>query len=96
MYAVCVTFKIRPGHMGAFMTLMQENARISLRDEPGCHQFDVLSDTARPDVVFLYELYTDKSAFQAHLASAHFDDFDAATAHMIAGKDVATWNKVTS
>ncbi|MEL6701373.1 MAG: antibiotic biosynthesis monooxygenase, partial [Pseudomonadota bacterium] len=63
MYAVTVTFQIKPGQMAAFMPLMQANARTSLAAEPECHQFDIATDPARPDEVFLYELYTDAAAF---------------------------------
>lgn len=76
------------------MPLMLANARVSLRDEPGCHQFDVLRNTGAPETVFLYELYANRAAFNAHLASTHFQSFDTAVAPMIASKDVQTWDTV--
>ena len=94
MFAVCVTFKLNPGCADAFLPLMQNNARISLKNEPGCHQFDVLTDANKPDKVFLYELYANKAAFDAHLASQHFQTFDAAVTAMIADKDVQTWDTI--
>ena len=96
MFAVCVTFEIAPGQMAAFMPLMLANAQASLRDEPGCHQFDVLTDPARPDEVGLYELYADAVAFDAHLASPHFKTFDTKITPMIAAKSVQTYSKVVS
>ncbi len=95
MYAVCVTFQIEAGHFEAFMPLMQENAKTSLHIEEGCHQFDVLTDASRPNAVFLYELYTNRAAFDAHLASAHFQSFDAAVAPIIAEKEVQTWDGIS-
>ena len=94
MYAVCVTFQIEARHFEAFMPLMQEISKTSLHIVEGCHQFDVLTDASRPNAVFLYELYIDRAAFDAHLASAHFQSFDAAVAPMIAKKEVQTWNGV--
>ncbi len=94
MFAVCVTFQLNPGSTAAFLPLMQENARTSLRNEPACHQFDVLTDTSKPDTVFLYELYEDKAAFDLHLTSTHFRTFDAAVTSMIAAKDVQTWDTI--
>ncbi|MEM7522936.1 MAG: antibiotic biosynthesis monooxygenase [Pseudomonadota bacterium] len=38
--------------------------------------------------MFLYEVYDDAAAFDAHLASDHFKDFDAAVAPMVAAKTV--------
>lgn len=90
MFAVTVTFQIHPGQMVAFMPLMMHNAAAS-RDEPGCRQFDVCTDPARPDDVFLYEIYTDSAAFDAHLAASHFLTFDAATRALVASRTLLTF-----
>ena len=63
-------------------------ASASARDEPGCRQFDVCHDPDHPDHVFLYEVYDDRAAFDAHLSTPHFKSFDAATAGMIRSKKV--------
>ena len=94
MYAVCVNFHLKPGTGAAFMPLILDNAATSLRDEPACHQFDVAQNSREPDAVFLYELYSDRAAFDAHLASAHFQAFDTAIAEMIADKIIQTWDTV--
>ncbi len=94
MFAVVVTFQIKSGGMEVFFPLMTENARASLREEPGCNVFDVCTDPARPDEVLLYELYSDRAAFDAHLASAHFKVFDKAVADLIATKTVHTYETV--
>ncbi|WP_375254200.1 putative quinol monooxygenase [Yoonia sp.] len=94
MYAVCVSFRLEPGRMADFLPLMQANARRSLQQEQDCLQFDVLADETKPDEVFLYELYADRSAFDEHLISAHFKAFDAAVKPMIAAKEVQTWSEV--
>jgi len=95
-FAVCVTFTLRPDAAQAFLPLMTANAQASLANEPGCTRFDVLTDPARPDEVFLYELYDDSAAFKVHLDSAHFKAFDAAVADMIADKVVRTFTEVRS
>ena len=94
MYAVCVTFQLKPDRMEDFIPLMLENARISRKAEPGCHQFDVAADPDKPGAIFLYEIYSDRAAFEVHLASDHFKAFDAATRDMIADKAVTTWSEV--
>lgn len=96
MYAVTVSFSLKTGQGARFLTLVLDNAATSLRDEEGCHRFDVCTDPDRPDEVFLYELYTDAAAFQAHLATGHFKTFDAAAADMIADKQVACYGEVST
>lgn len=94
MFAVVVTLTLKPGHMEAFLPLMHDNARASKTTEPGCHQFDVATDSARPDEVFLYELYENAAAFDAHLNAPHFLHFASATDEMISAKIVKTYERV--
>lgn len=94
MYAVTVTFTLVPGGAEAFMPLMLANARTTLTDEPGCLRFDVCTDPAMPDEVFLYEIYYDRAAFDRHLDTAHFRRFDAEVATLVAAKDVRTFAQV--
>lgn len=90
-YAVAVTFVVKSEALVNFLPLMHANARTSLAHEEGCLQFDVATDPDRVDDVFLYEIYTNRAAFDLHLASPHFKTFDAAVAHMIASKEVRTY-----
>jgi (4S)-4-hydroxy-5-phosphonooxypentane-2,3-dione isomerase len=86
-FAITVTFELVPGHRDRFLELVRENAATSLRAEPGCRRFDVLIPE-REDAVFLYEIYTDRAAFDAHLASDHFKAFNEATTRMVAAKTI--------
>lgn len=54
------------------MDAMQVNAAASVRDEPGCLTFDVMRDRSDVDLVWLYEVYVDEAAFEAHTQTAHF------------------------
>jgi len=91
MFAVTVLFELHPGQMDAFLPRMVENAKTSLETEAGCHQFDVCRNE---DQVFLYEIYEDRAAFDAHLETAHFKAFDTAVALMILQKEVQTYERV--
>ncbi|MFK7870756.1 MAG: putative quinol monooxygenase [Roseobacter sp.] len=94
MFAVTVTITTHPEKTKDFLPLILKNAQLSLSHEQGCLQFDVATEPSRPGAFFLYELYTDAAAFDAHLASAHFLEFDQATAAMIAKKSIATFSEV--
>jgi (4S)-4-hydroxy-5-phosphonooxypentane-2,3-dione isomerase len=90
-YVIWVEFEIKPESFAAFMPLMLANAKASLNDEPGCHQFDVLTPTDKANAVALYEIYTDRAAFDVHLKTPHFLAFDKATAAMLASKRVSAF-----
>lgn len=87
---VLVEFRLHPGKAAAFRPIVLANARASVRDEPGCRRFDVLTPErdAEPDTVWLYEIYDDAAAFDAHLASPHFKAFAEAAEPLIASRRV--------
>lgn len=93
-FAVVVTFRVAPGRMEPFLAALMPNARASVAEEPGCSRFDVWTDPARPDEVYLYEIYDDAEAFEAHKRTAHFAAFEAAISGMVAGKDVRTYGRL--
>lgn len=85
---VLVEFRLKPGMSERFRRLISENARASVRDEPGCRQFDVVVPDGEPDSVLLYEIYDDPAAFAAHTKTPHFAAFDRESAPCVAGKKV--------
>jgi quinol monooxygenase YgiN len=90
MFVVTAKFTLKEGKMDSFMPLIRTNAAASLADEPGCSRFDVCTAPDRSEV-FLYELYDDAAAFEAHKQTGHFAVFNRETAPMIADKHVALW-----
>ncbi len=89
MYLVTVTFQIATEKAQAFAARVQKQAEDSLT-EPGCQRFDVWRDPSDPARVFLYEIYDDRAAFEAHLASDHFIAFDAEVGPWITDKRIET------
>jgi autoinducer 2-degrading protein len=72
VFSVVVQMQVQPGKGEEFLAEMGENAASSVRDEPGCHRFDVCSVDGDEHRFVLYEHYTDAAAFDAHRASPHF------------------------
>ncbi len=92
-FVIWVVFRLRPGTRDRFLELVSQNATTSVRDEPGCSRFDVaVPRDGDADVVVLYEIYDSADAFQAHLQTAHFKAFDAATAAMVEDKRIEQYN----
>jgi (4S)-4-hydroxy-5-phosphonooxypentane-2,3-dione isomerase len=89
-YIVMVEFRLRPGASERFRDLVVENAKASAMTEPGCRRFDVVEPTGERDRILLYEIYSDRAAFDAHLETEHFLRFDAASAALVAQKLVTT------
>lgn len=94
MFVVIVEFTLHAGYVEAFRERVGQQAADSLELEPDCHVFDVCIDPDREDRVLLYEVYADRAAFDAHLASAHFEAFDAAVKPWFSDKRVAFYERI--
>jgi autoinducer 2-degrading protein len=94
MYVVTVEFVVKPDHVSAFLRDIIANARESRATEQGCRQFDVCTSPDEPATVYLYEVYDDRAAFAAHLATSHFRSFDATAAVQVERKAVRTFERI--
>jgi autoinducer 2-degrading protein len=70
MYSVLSHITIQPQHVDAFITLFQEHAHESLRDEAGTLGFEAIQDQADPTHFYFHETYADEAAFHAHMQGA--------------------------
>ncbi len=88
MQVLVVEFRVRAPFIAAFAEAIQANAQESENTEPGCRRFDVCRDPADPALFFLYELYDDEAALDAHLHSTHFVAMTSATSGWVETKTV--------
>ena len=74
-FVLVVEFQVKPESLDKFNQLIAVNARASVAEEPGCHQFDVLHNNDDPCHVVLYEVYDSPAAFQDHMGMKHTQTF---------------------
>ena len=72
MYVILSPFQIKREHRDEFIESIIEDAKSSVANEEGCLRFDVIQDSNHMDRVWLYEVYKNETAFNAHKASIHF------------------------
>ena len=85
---ILVEFVVKPAFVARFSRLIAANAKASVEREPGCRRFDVLQGPASPQSFWLYEIYDDDAAFDAHLKSRHFKVFAAAIEGQLDGRSL--------
>ncbi|MFE9202435.1 putative quinol monooxygenase [Micromonospora sp. NPDC007230] len=89
MITLTVDLRVRPGHLAPFLAAIEENARRSFTDEPGCRYFDVSQDLTDDHHFTFFEVYADEAAVEAHRAAPHFADWRAAAdQHVVPGSQV--------
>ncbi len=80
MYIIVAAIQIKEGFKEQYINGITENARGAVNDEPGCMRFDVIQDASDSNRIWVYEVYRDEEAFQAHTQAPHFLKFREASA----------------
>lgn len=87
VYINAVDLVIVPSEMPKFLEAIKENGANAVK-EPGCRQFNITVLHGNPNHVFLYEVYENEAALEAHRQSPHFKKYQAATQGMVADRNV--------
>ena len=95
MFVITVKFVIQEKDTEKFKVRILQQARDSLELEKDCQEFDVCHDPNNKNIVFLYETYTDKDAFDVHLNSKHYQAFNEEVTPWIKEKIVTQLEKQT-
>jgi autoinducer 2-degrading protein len=87
VYINAVDLVIIPSEMPKFLEAIKENGANAVK-EPGCREFNITVMANNPNHVFLYEVYDNEAALNTHRQTDHFKKYSAATANMIADRNV--------
>jgi quinol monooxygenase YgiN len=74
MICVAVTYVIKSGAEAQAVDLFGKLTEAT-RAEPGCRFYQVHRSTTDPRRFFIYELYDDQAALDAHRAAPHFAEY---------------------
>jgi (4S)-4-hydroxy-5-phosphonooxypentane-2,3-dione isomerase len=93
VYINAVDLVIVPSEMPKYLEAIKENAANAVK-EPGCREFNVTVLASNPNHVFLYEVYDNEAALEAHRQTEHFKKYAAATKGMVADRNVRAMSVV--
>ena len=92
-YINAVDIDVVPGQIDAYLAALKENGAAAVH-EPGCHEFNITISPKDPNHVFLFEVYDNDAAFQAHRATDHYKKYAATTKEMVAKRDARAFTSV--
>ncbi|MFC6632657.1 putative quinol monooxygenase [Microbulbifer taiwanensis] len=72
MYCIFIKVQLKEGAREEYLQVIRQNAVASVRDEPGCHVFDVLEDCEQEQLLYLYEVYDSPEALALHKQTPHY------------------------
>jgi len=93
LYINAVDLDIQPGQIDQFLAQLKVNGVNAVR-EPGCHEFNITVSQKDPNHVFIFEVYDNAAALDAHRATDHFKAYQAATKDMVVKRDARAMSSV--
>lgn len=94
LYVNAVDIDVVPGEIDHYLAALKENAAAAVKQEPGCHVFNITVSQKDPNHVFIFEVYDSAAALEAHRASDHFKKYAAITKDMIAKREARALSTV--
>ncbi len=95
MFVIAVRFKAKLECIEDFKSAVLLQAHNSVMREEGCQVFDVSVPVDGDDEFFLYEVYDDEVAFEEHLKTEHYAEFDSKVQPMISLKEPRKLNLIS-
>jgi quinol monooxygenase YgiN len=86
-YINLVELIVVPSELPKFLEFAKDNAANAMKD-PGVREFNITQLATNPNHVVFYEVYDNEAALNAHRATDHFKKYQAATANMVADRNV--------
>ncbi|WP_017444474.1 putative quinol monooxygenase [Gayadomonas joobiniege] len=91
MFVSTIEFTVDPAALLQFMDAILEQAEATLKEQAGCHQFEVSQCRQNPKLFFLYSRFDSEADFQCHLDSPHYLCFTKQTNQWVIRKQIRTW-----
>lgn len=88
MLVLMVSLKVKPGRAEDFIAAVNDDGRGTTANEEGNFQFSAIQDQSDSDRFFLFEVYKDEAALEAHRQMPHFLKYREATADIYAEEPV--------
>ncbi|MYA50388.1 MAG: antibiotic biosynthesis monooxygenase [Chloroflexi bacterium] len=88
MLVLVVSVKVKPGRADDYIAAVQADGEGTHANEEGNFQFSCVRDQNDPDRFFLFEVYKDEAALEAHRGMPHFLKYREATAGIYAEETV--------
>jgi (4S)-4-hydroxy-5-phosphonooxypentane-2,3-dione isomerase len=87
LYINAVDIDVVPGQIDNYLAALKENGAAAVKQEPGCHEFNITVSQKDPNHVFIFEVYDNAAALDAHRQTDHFKKYAAVTKEMVAKRD---------
>ncbi len=88
LHVIHAPLPIKPEKVADFIAAAALDGLGSTGQEPGCLRFDVYQNINKPDELYLYEVYVNKTAFEYHTKTPHIAQWRDTVQDWFAGERV--------
>jgi (4S)-4-hydroxy-5-phosphonooxypentane-2,3-dione isomerase len=85
MYGGLARFVVKAGKREEFLEILRWSAQVAKESEPGTLRLDVWEVEAEPGIMYGYEAYTDREAFEAHIKNPAVQRFGEVMDNLVEG-----------
>jgi (4S)-4-hydroxy-5-phosphonooxypentane-2,3-dione isomerase len=82
-----VEVNVKPGQFDEFVSKLKGHIAV-IRTEAGCEFIDIYRDTQKPDVVNVWEIWSDRPSWDAHMVNANSKAWQAIGPNYVFGETI--------
>jgi quinol monooxygenase YgiN len=83
-----VTINVKPGKFDEFVSKLAAHIAV-IRTETGCEFIDIYRDTQNADVVNVWEIWSDRPSWDAHMVNANSKAWQIVASDLVFGESIA-------
>ena len=82
-----VAIDVRPGKYDEFVSALSKHISV-IRTEAGCEFIDIYRDTQKENVVNVWEIWTDRPSWDAHMVNENSKKWQAVASDLVFGETI--------
>lgn len=88
-----VTINVKPGKFDEFVSKLAAHITV-IRTESGCEFIDIYRDTQNGDVVNVWEIWSDRPSWDAHMNNANSKAWQAVASDLVFGESITVMDEL--
>jgi quinol monooxygenase YgiN len=82
-----VEINVKPGQFDEFVSKLKSHIAV-IRTEAGCEFIDIYRDTQEPDVVNVWEIWSDRPSWDAHMVNENSKAWQSVAQDLVFGEKI--------
>lgn len=88
-----VAIDVKPGKYDEFVSKLSGQISV-IRTEAGCEFIDIYRDTQKENVVNVWEIWSNRSLWDAHMVNANSKSWQAAASELVFGESITVMDQL--